>query len=602
MAAEPTKIQDYAIIGNGRSAALISNRGSLDWLCWPRFDSPSIFGAILDPQVGGHWRIRPERKSKVSRRYLDRTNVLETTFACDPAKIVVTDFMPVTSEQNKQKRLWPEHELVRQVHCQEGEISVVIDFNPRPDYGRVTPLIRDGGKLGWRIHVGTSLLNLRSDIGLTPNNDGGLSGTLTLKRGDAVAFSLTFSEEGPAVLPALGNLVSEKLNVTIIWWQRWAARAKYEGPYRKQVIRSALVLALLSFAPSGALVAAPTTSLSERIGGDLNWDYRFCWLRDTALAVRALFALGYDDDAEAFVSWLLHATRLTRPKLETLYDVYGKRIRREKTLPHLAGYAGSYPVRLGNAASEQLQLDVYGEVIEAASHFFSSETKIDREAQKMLRQYGEYVCRHWREPDNGIWEPRRPQRHYTHSRLLCWVALDRLIDLHKRGRIKRLPVENLTQTRERIRADIEQCGWNQKLQAYTQILGGESLDANALLLAIYGFEDATSERMGKTHKLLREELSPKVGLMYRNDRTETRDEGAVGICSFWEANFLARSGNLEEAHHIFQTVLGYANDVGLFAEEIDPETGDALGNFPQALTHLALINAALALRDAGSSS
>jgi GH15 family glucan-1,4-alpha-glucosidase len=597
MSAEVSKIQDYAIIGNGRSAALISNRGSIDWLCWPRFDSASIFGAIIDLKIGGYWSVYPAGDSKVSRRYIDNSNVLETTFSTGSGKVVLTDFMPVTSEEEKKRRFWPEHELIRQVHCEEGESFVLVGFNPCPDYGRTTPSITDSGKLGWRMNLGTNLLNLHSDIELAPNDSGGLSGKVILRRGDAVAFSLTFSEEGPAVLPPLGSLVGEKFKLTIDWWQHWAARAKYDGPYRKQVIRSALVLALLSFAPSGALVAAPTTSLPEQIGGDLNFDYRFCWLRDAALAVRSLFALGYDDDAEAFVSWLLHTTRLSRPCLHAPYDVYGKDIPREEILSHVSGYAGSRPVRLGNVASEQLQLDVYGEVIEAVSHFFRREASIDREAQKVLCEYGEYVCRHWCESDNGMWEPRRPRQHYTHSRLLCWVALDRLIDLHKRKRIKRLPLEKLTQTREHIRSDIEQRGWNEKLQAYTQVLDGENLDANALLLAIYGFEDAKSYRMRRTHERLLKELSPRLGLMYRDNRPETKAEGAFGICSFWEANFLARSGDLQEAHRVFETVLGYANDVGLFAEEIDPATGDALGNFPQALTHLALINAALSLRD-----
>jgi GH15 family glucan-1,4-alpha-glucosidase len=466
----------------------------------------------------------------------------------------------------------------------------------------MTPLIKDGGKLGWRIPVGTRLLSLRSEIGLVLNSHGRLSAEATIKTGDQIAFSLTFSEEAPAVLPPLGHLVHEKLKLTVHWWQRWAERAKYNGPYRKQVIRSALVLALSSFAPSGALLAAPTSSLPEKIGGDLNWDYRFCWLRDAALAVRALFELGHDYDAEAFVSWLLHTTRLTRPRLHTLYDVYGEEIAPERRLPHLSGYDGSHPVHIGNAASDQFQLDVYGEVIEAVSHFFSEEEEIDREAQKMLRQYGDYICRHWCEPDNGMWESRGEQRLYTHSRLLCWVALDRLIDLHRRGRIKKLPLEKLTQTRERIRTDIEQRGWNQELQAYTQVLGGETLDANVLLLAIYSFEEASSERMRKTHERLREKLSPKPGLLYRNESSTEKGEGAFGICSFWEADFLARSGDLEEAHRVFETALGYANEVDLFAEQIHPETGDALGNFPQAFTHLGLINAALSLRDATGAS
>jgi GH15 family glucan-1,4-alpha-glucosidase len=596
--AEGSKIQDYAIVGNGRSAALVSKRGSVDWLCWPRFDSASIFGAIIDPKSGGRWSIRPEKYSDVRRRYVENTNVLETTFVSDTGKIVLTDFMPVTSEEEKKRRLWPEHELIRQIKCEEGEASVVFDFDPRPDYGRAVPQIENAGKLGWRVITGNNLLSLRSSIALASNPNGGLSAAVSLKAADEVAFSLTFSEEAPAVLPPLGDLVTEKLNLTLAWWQRWVARSNYDGPYRRHVMRSALVLALLSYAPSGALVAAPTTSLPERIGGDLNWDYRFCWLRDAALAVRALFALGYDDDAEAFVSWLLHATRLTRPCLDTLYNVYGKDIPREEILPHLSGYADSRPVRLGNAASEQLQLDVYGEVIEAVAHFFCGQSKIDREARKMLCEHGDYVCRHWHEPDNGIWESRRPPQHYTHSKLLCWVALDRLIRLQKYGRLTGLDVDTLTQTREHIRKEIEERGWNPKLQAYTQVLGSDTLDASALLLAIYGFQDATSERMQQTHHRLREALSPKIGLLYRNNRNERKGEGAFGVCSFWEADFLARIGNLDEAGRVFDAVLQYANDVDLFAEEIDPETGDALGNFPQAFPHLGLINAALSLRDA----
>jgi len=596
MAAEVSKIQDYAIIGNGRSAALISKHGSIDWLCWPRFDSASIFGAILDPNIGGRWRISPADDSRVSRCYLDDTNILETTFSNRSGKIALTDFMPVTSEEEKTRRLWPEHELIRLVECKSGELPVVVEFEPRPAYGRATPLIKADGKLGWHIGIGAKLLNLRSDIAMEADSNGSLSARFRLKHGGTVAFSLTFSEEGPAVLPPLENLASEKLKLTANWWKHWAERAEYHGPYRHQVIRSALVLALLSYAPSGALVAAPTTSLPEQIGGELNWDYRFCWLRDEALAVRALFRLGYHDRAEAFVSWLLHTTRLTRPCLKPVYDVFGNELPPETTLTHLSGYAGSQPVRHSNAASKQLQLDVYGEVVQAVANFFCDKKEIDRETQKMLRQYGEYVCSHWSEPDNGIWESRRTRQHYTHSRLLCWMALDRLGDLHKRGQLKKMPFEKIIRTRDRIRSEIERHGWNPTLQTYTQVLDGDTVDASLLLLGIYGFEDATSERMRKTHERLRRELSTKTGLMYRDNNRETMGEGAFGICSFWEANFLAHT-NLEEAHRIFEIALSHANDVGLFGEEIDPETGDALGNFPQALTHLALINAALSLRD-----
>src|SRR6059058_5558398 len=379
--AEVPKIQDYAIIGNGRSAALISKNGSLDWLFWPRFDSASIFGALIDPKIGGRWSICPASDSQMMRRYIENTNVLETTFSNGSGTIVLTDFMPVTSEEEKKGRLWPENELIRLIRCEAGEVPVLIDFDPRPNYGRTTSFIKDAGKLGWRVGVGTALLTLRSNIDLAANSNAGLVARPTLKSGDAVAYSLTFSEEGPAVLPPLGNFVTEKLSRTINWWQHWAARARYDGPYRKQVIRSALLLALLSYAPSGALVAAPSTSLPERIGGDLNWDYRFAWLRDASFTVHALFGLGYKDDAEAFVDWLLHATRLTRPELRVVYDVFGERPPSEHELAHLHGYASSRPVRIGNAASEQLQLDLYGEVVDAVSHFIGKTERLDRDVQ-----------------------------------------------------------------------------------------------------------------------------------------------------------------------------------------------------------------------------
>ncbi len=597
MSADVSKIGDYALIGDARSAALISRRGSLDWLCWPRFDSPLIFGAIVDPKIGGHWSIRPTRDSQISRRYIDNTNVLETTLATDSGKIVLTDFMPVATEEEKRRRLWPEQELIRQIKCSDGEVPATMEFHPRPDYGRVPAKIRRAGKFGWRTNVGRDVLWLRSEIDLECDGDS-LSARTTLKSGDVISFSLTYSRESPAVLPPLGDLVTQKLNLSINCWQQWSDQIKYDGPYRKQVVRSALVLSLLTYAPSGALVAAATSSLPECIGGELNWDYRFCWLRDAALAVRALFALGYETDAEAFVSWLLHATRLTRPELKTLYDVHGNYIPRERDLGHLAGYKNSRPVRLGNAASEQFQLDVYGEVIDAVSHFIQGDKKIDRETQKMLRQYGDYVCRCWQEPDNGMWESRGPRQQFTQSRMLCWAALDRLLDLANRGHLSNLNIDKVSRVRDQIRKEIEVRGWNEKLQSYTQVFDGDTVDANALLLVIYGFADPNSERMQKTHARLREKLSPKPGLMYRDEDSPKKGEGAFGVCNFWEADFRARAGEIDEAHRAFKAVLAYASDVDLFAEEIDPETGDALGNFPQAFTHLGLINAALSISEA----
>jgi GH15 family glucan-1,4-alpha-glucosidase len=596
MSSQQPKIQDYAIIGDGRSTALISASGSIDWLCWPRFDSASIFAAVLDPQIGGHWSIRPSQDSELTRRYIDNTNVLETRFSTASGKIVLTDFMPVTSEEQKKKGLWPEHELVRQVKCTEGEVELIIDIIPRLDYGRVAARIKDWGKLGWMIDIGTSIFMLRSEIKLAGRGDG-LAANVALKGGQTVALSFSHSVEAPAVIPPLGELVTEKLSLTINWWQSWVAQSNYRGPYERQVGRSALVLKLLSYAPSGAIVAAPTTSLPESIGGDLNWDYRFAWLRDAAFTVHALFGLGYQDDAEAFVDWLLHATRLTRPELRIIYDVFGERPPREHALSHLRGYARSRPVRVGNEASEQLQLDVYGEVVEAVSHFIGENERLDRETQKLLRQCAEYVCQHWHEPDNGMWEYRDKRRHYTHSRLMCWVALDRILGMQARAQISGIDVEKCEAERARIAEEIEKRAWNPELQAYVQTCGGDRLDASALLLAYHGFEEPSSPRMQQTHQRIREKLVPRLGLVYRNERSLQLGEGAFALCSFWEADFLARSGKLHEGREVFEAALDNANDVDLFAEEIDPETGDALGNFPQAFTHLGVINAALSLRD-----
>jgi GH15 family glucan-1,4-alpha-glucosidase len=599
MGAEVSKIQDYAIIGNGRSAALISNRGSLDWLCWPRFDSAPIFGAIVDPKIGGYWSVHPAKDSQTSRRYIDNTNVLVTTFSTDSGKIVLTDFMPVTSEEEKKRRLWPEHELIRQIQCAEGEMELIVEFNPRLDYGRVVPKIKNTGKLGWRIDIGTIMFSLRSNVELLPGPDGDLSARVKLKRSNMIAFSLTLSAEAPAVVPPLGSMVAAKLNLTIDWWLDWAAQSNYCGPYESQVARSALLLKLLSYAPSGAIVAAPTTSLPERIGGDLNWDYRFAWLRDAAFTVHALQGLGYKDDAAAFVAWLLHATRLTRPQLRIIYDVFGECPPDERELWYLCGYGGSRPVRVGNAAIEQLQLDVYGEVIEAVAYFIGENTKPDRDMQTMLRQFGHYVCEHWQKPDNGIWEERGARRHNTHSLLMCWVALNRLLKMHARGQLHGVAVKKCETERQRIREEIETLTWNSKLSAYTQACGSEVMDATALLLAYHGFADASSERMQQTHQRIRERLVARPGLLHRNEQSKDRHEGAFAVCSFWEVNFLARSGNLSEAREIFEAVLAYANDVGLFAEEIDPLTGDGRGNFPQGFTHLGVINAALSLHDSG---
>jgi GH15 family glucan-1,4-alpha-glucosidase len=592
MVAQP-KIDEYSAIGDGRSVALISSGGSLDWLCWPRFDSPALFARLLDFDRGGYWLIAPDGSFRSSRRYIENTNVLETRFSTSDGEAVLTDFMPLIAPP---RTLMPEQELLRRFECKVGTIRCLVTFEPRPGFALQPARLQDRGPLGMFLKSGPRVFNLRSDAPLTIDSVGGVHCDVTLTAGEAVNFSLTLAEEGPAVFPILGDGARERLDATIRWWQTWAGRCRYDGPFRDCVVRSALALKLLLFAPSGAIIAAPTTSLPERPGGDLNWDYRFCWLRDAAFTARALFGLDYREEAEAFVSWLLHATRLTLPELRVLYDVYGRSQGREEVLSHLRGYADSRPVRAGNHAGTQFQLDVYGEVIEAVSHFVQHGGELDRDTQKMLRHFGEYVCRHWHKPDSGIWEERAPGQHYTYSRLMCWVAVDRLLELHSRGRIRSVPAEKFAKERSQIRQDIEERGWNPRLNSYTQVLDGDTLDASVLLMSAHGFDVASSRRMRETHRNIRERLSPAPGLLYRKEQSLTMGEGAFGICSFWDVDFLARGGGTSlEAHDAFAQATAYANDLGLFAEEIHPKTYEALGNFPQGFTHVGLINAALSL-------
>lgn len=589
------KIKDYAIIGNGRSAALVSRDGSIDWLCWPRFDSPSLFANILDQEIGGNWKIFPISPAKIQRKYIEETNVLQTHFSTDSGTILITDFMPVLSEEDKKHALQPEHEIIRRIECQQGEVEIQIDFNPRPNYARENPILKDAGTLGLRIEIDRQLITLRSDIKLVLQKNGSASAQIKLQADQSLDFSLTYAAEGPAVLPPLGDLISQKLALTIDWWQKWSNRTTYDGPYKAQVIRSALALKLLGYAPSGSFIAAPTTSLPERIGGDLNWDYRFCWLRDAAFTARALFGIGYTEEAEAFVSWLLHSTRLTRPNLKVLYNIYGEEVNNDVVLPHLKGHQGSPPVRIGNGVRSFLELDVYGEVIEAVTHSIRTGGTLDHETQKMLCGFGEYICKNWQNPDTGIWE-KMPPKHYTHSKLMCWVALDRLIEMHKRGVIKNIPLNTFSEHHELIRKEIEEKSWNSKIQSYTQIFEGEELDSAVLMMPLYAFNETTCEKMQQTFHRVQEKLSPAPGLIYRYEKSTQEGEGAFGLCSFWSAEFLARGGgSLQDAHKAFNQLLCYANDLGLFSEESDPKTGDALGNFPQSFTHVGLINTALSL-------
>jgi GH15 family glucan-1,4-alpha-glucosidase len=591
-------IDDYALIGDCRSAGLISGDGSLDWLCFPRFDSPSIFAALLDARVGGRFRIRPVGEYISEHRYLPDTNVLETTFRCPSGAFVLRDLMAVSSEEDKRASLTPEHEVLREIEGIDGEVEVEVLYDPCPDYGLTRPVLERQWDHGLRCEVGGAALILRSEPPLELEDDGrGASGAVRIWTGERKYLSLTYSREAPAVIAPLGEAARERIERTVRWWQEWANRCTYEGPYRDAVVRSALALKLMTYAPSGALVAAPTTSLPEAIGGVRNWDYRYCWLRDASFTLRALYALGYREEAEAYTGWLLHATRLTWPELQVLYDVFGEARLPERELVHLEGYAGSRPVRIGNDAQGQLQLDVYGEVINGAARFLDRGGRFDRDTSRMLDGLGRTVCRRWREPDEGIWEGRSGRFHNTHSKVLCWVALDRLIEMHEAGYLE-VSVELFRKERDEIRKEIEAHGYNERKGSYTRTFDGDEMDASLLTLPLYGYIEGTNPRMRSTCARIHEKLA--TGELVHRYETGTDDglppgEGAFGICSFWAVECETRGGDVEGATQAFEQLLAYANDVGLFAEEIDPHTSAALGNFPQAFTHIGLINAALTL-------
>jgi GH15 family glucan-1,4-alpha-glucosidase len=593
-------IGHYAIIGDCRSAGLVSGDGSLDWLCLPHFDSPSIFAAVLDAENGGRFLVRPTGEFRTERRYLANTNVLETVFRTPTGACALRDLMSASSEEDKRAHLTPEQEVLRELEGLEGEVEVEVLYGPRPDYGRARPLLEQRGAFGLWCEIDGAALVLRSELPLElTDGDRSACGVARIRGGERKYLSLTYSAEAPAVVPLLGEAARGRIERTVRWWQEWANRCTYEGPYREAVVRSALALKLMTYAPSGALVAAPTTSLPEAIGGVRNWDYRYCWLRDASFTLRALFTLGYREEAEAYIGWLLHATRLTWPELHVLYDVFGEAKLPERELPHLEGYAGSRPVRIGNDAHGQLQLDVYGEVINGAARFLGRGGRFDRDTSRMLDGLGRTVCRRWREPDEGIWEGRSGRFHHTHSKMLCWVALDRLVEMHEAGHLE-VSVDLFRANRDEIRRDIESHGYNEQIGSYTHTFDGDEMDASLLTLPLYGYIEGKHPRMRSTCARIHEKLA-RDGLVFRYE-TGTDDglppgEGAFGICSFWAVECVARGGNVAAATRTFERLLAYANDVGLFAEEIDPDTGEALGNFPQAFTHIGLINAALTLAE-----
>lgn len=596
--APPTQppIGDYAVIGDCRTAALISRDGATEWLCLPQFSSPSWFASVLDRRRGGAMVVQPLDRFTVTRRYQPATAVLETIFETAGGTLRVADAMPILAGSHWEEELQPEREIVKLIEVLAGEVRVGVCFAPRPNYGSGIRLHRAGT---WDI-VGThraGQIRLRSEIPMAIEDGRHARAEVRLRAGQRRRLAMNFTHADVPVLMPLGESVEDRLAQTVQWWRRWWATADYRGAHQASVMRSAITLKLLTYPLSGAVVAAPTTSLPEEIGGSRNWDYRYCWLRDAALILRSFIDLGFLVEGDSFLRWLLHATRRTRPRLQVLYDIHGRTRIRERTLHHLTGYRRSRPVRVGNAARHQTQLDIYGSVILAAYEFARRKGKLEPFEAKLLQGLGRTVQEHWREPDQGLWEMRGRPRHHTYSKLMCWVALDRLIRLHEQGHVPGKIPHALIESRRQIAETVRQRGFSTSLGGYSGELDGHWPDASLLLLARHGFESPNSPAMRGTFDLIDTRLGEGV-LIRRYPPEEDAlpgGEGAFGVCAFWAVDYLARAGRIDEAQRRFETLLGYANDVGLYGEEMNPRTGEALGNFPQGLTHVGALSAALTL-------
>ena len=585
-------IHEYALIGDGRTVALIARDCSVDWLCLPNVDSPSVFARILDAERGGSFRLEPTARFEAERRYLEGSNVLETTFSTSEGRVRVTDAMTLSDDQ----AISPMRELVRKAEGMAGTVPLRWSFDPRFGYGARRTRIERRSR-HWFAEDGSDALVL--GICDAPDGifaDGIVTGEVALEQGHSALWSLAAAHGEPLVIPGRSD-AERRLARTTAFWPTWAAQIQYEGPWREAVVRSALVQKLLVFAPSGARVAAPTASLPEWIGGTRNWDYRYTWLRDGCWSLDAGLRLGFHKGAEAFFWWLMQASRLTQPELRILYRVDGSPQAPERELPWLEGYRGSGPVRIGNGAAQQLQLDVYGGVLESIWLYVQQVGHIDRDTAKQVARIADWVATHWRDPDSGIWEVRSEPAHFIQSKAFCWIALDRACKLAERGAIPDRSVRWRSAADE-LREFIETQGWDEELGSYVRATDLREPDASLLTMPLLGYGDPKGERICSTIDTIERELR-KGPFVYRylGDDGVAGTEGAFLTCSFWLVEALAHAGRLDRAHALMDELIGLANDVGLYSEEVDPHTHDFLGNFPQALTHLALVNAAVGIAD-----
>ena len=585
-------IESYGVIGDLHSVALVANDGSIDWCCLPHFDSPSVFASILDERKGGYFKIAVQHESSHRQLYLPETNILITRFLSEEGVGEVIDFMPIVPKGRAKH-----HEILRIVQSVRGTLACRLECKPAYDYARSeheVSLRPEGAVFAYP----SANFALLSPVPLE-RDAGGVYARFTLEPGQKAVF--TFRHGSADNLLAAATDGQEALNRTTKFWRKWLNKGRYEGRWREMVERSALALKLLTFEPTGAIVAAPTSSLPEEIGGIRNWDYRYTWIRDAAFTIYAFLRLGYTEEAADFMHWL--ETRVqeedtpTAP-LQIMYRIDGSPEIPEFELPHLEGYRRSGPVRIGNAAAGQLQLDIYGELIDSIYLYDKWVTPVSYDLWLKIRGMLRWVARHWESPDEGIWEVRAGRRQFVYSKMQCWVALDRGLRLAlKRG----LPNnrEWLRSTRDRIYESIMKNGWNSRRKAFVQYYGAEALDASNLLMPLVRFVSPSDPRMVATLDRTMEELVSD-SLVYRYEIGKgagdglTGSEGTFSVCTFWLVESLARAGRIDEARLIFEKMLTYANPLGLYSEQIGP-SGQALGNFPQAFTHLGLISAAFSL-------
>jgi GH15 family glucan-1,4-alpha-glucosidase len=579
------RIEDYAVIGDTQSAALVGNDGSIDWLCLPRFDSGACFAALLGTPDHGRWLLRPAAPVRqTKRRYRGDSLVLETEFHTDEGVARVVDAMPVRTR-------WPD--LVRAVEGVKGRVKMRMELVIRFDFGSIVPWVRKVGNNILLAVGGPDALELRSPV---PTRGEGMTtvAEFEVAAGDRVPFLLTWHashEEPPTPADPL-----QQLDETQRYWQRWSDACTYQGDWHEAVIRSLLTLKALTYEPTGGIVAAVTTSLPECIGGVRNWDYRYCWVRDATLCLYALLQGGYKEEAKAWTNWLLRSVAGSPDDLRTLYGVRGERRLPELELPWLPGYENSRPVREGNRAVEQLQLDVYGELMDAMYTARRVGLTDNENAWRVLRMQMKWLEHNWSQPDEGIWEVRGPRRQFTHSKVMCWVALDRAVKLVEQFGLHG-PVDGWRAVRDRIHAEVCAKAWNPRRQSFTQFYGSDALDAALLLIPQVGFLPAKDPRVVKTVEAIQRELIfDGFVLRYRTDDPAVDGlppgEGAFLPCSFWMADALAMIGRPDEARELFERLLTLRNDVGLLSEEYDPRTRRLVGNFPQAFSHIALVDTA----------